>query len=143
MKLKGYRGELYFHVVEDDRRLGFGDGRLVEPGVELKAKDEQKRIGNRLRSRKVPVECSFGMHGCSNWQDLRDNIFPSHGRWVCLVRLNTRLRNFSTRHAALRRKVVAMRRVGYSFAYSGFLSRDARSEDVAQWILEKPYKGIK
>lgn len=143
MKLKGYRGELYFHVVEDNRRLGFGDGRLVEPGVELRAKDRKKRIGNRLRSRKVPVECSFGMHGCSNWQDLRDNIFPSHGKWVCLVRLNTKVRKFDTKHAALRRKVVAMRMVDNSFFSCGFDSWNVRSEDVAQWILEKPYKGIK
>lgn len=151
MKLKGYRGEFYFHVLSSDRKLGYGDGRIVVPGKELKAKKTSRQLACGIRAGIVPdepIQCKYGMHGCSTARKLKKCARLDVGKWICLVRLNTRLKHFRNKHAALRRKVVFMRQVDDDF-YSQLsppCSMDWRgwpakysSRAIAKWIMEKPW----
>ena len=137
MKIKGVRGELYFHILQPDRKLRYGDNRVVEPGVELKAKSQRTSKGT---PRKVPMKCKFGMHGCTTaaspelaefWTDY----------WICIVRLWGNVRTFGDKSAALRRKVVAMRQIGGDGNYPP--ARWGGDGEVYIWVMAKPYKGVK
>lgn len=136
MKIKGVRGELYFHVLGPDRKLRYGDGRVVEPGSELKAKT---KYTTKNTPRKIPMECKFGMHGCTTAASpALEGFWTDY--WVCIVRLWGNVRTFGNKSAALRRKVVAMRQVGVDGEYPP--SRWNGDEEVYNWVMAKPYKGV-
>ena len=137
MKIKGVRGELYFHVLQPNRRLRYGDGRVVEPGSELKAKTQYTTKGT---PRKIPMECQFGMHGCTTAASSALEGFWT-GYWICIVRLWGNVRTFGDKSAALRRKVVAMRQIGEDGDYPP--ARWYGDEEVYNWVMAKPYKGVK
>lgn len=137
MKIKGVRGELYFHVLQPSRKLKYGDERVVEPGSELKAKTQRTSKGT---IRKVPMECQFGMHGCITAASFALEGFYG-GCWLCIVRLWGNVRTFGDKSAALRRKVVAMRQIGANGEYPP--SRWNGDEEVYNWVMAKPYKGVK
>lgn len=137
MKIKGVRGELYFHVLRHNRRLRYGDGRVVEPGSELKAKTQYTTNGTPL---KIPIECQFGMHGCTTAaSSALAGFFPDD--WICIVRLWGNVRTFGNKSAALRRKVVAMRQIGEDGSYPP--ARWDGDREVYNWVMAKPYKGVK
>lgn len=137
MKIKGVRGELYFHILQPDRKLQFGDNRVVEPGSELKAKVQYTAKG---APRKVPAECQFGMHGCANVSSYE--LYAFHRDcWICIVRLWGNVRNFGDKSAALRRKVVAMRQVGVDGEYPPNVW--GGDKGIYNWVMAKPYKGVK
>jgi len=137
MRIKGVRGELYFHVLQPSRRLRYGDDRVVEPGSELKAKTQHTTKGT---PRKVPIECQFGMHGCST---STSSSLPSFyiNDWICIVRLWGNVRTFGGKSAALRRKVVAMRQVGVDGDRHTLMSYS--DQEIYDWVMAKPYKGVK
>lgn len=136
MKIKGVRGELYFHVLQPNRRLRYGDGRIVKPGSELKAKTQYT---TKDTPRKVPMECQFGMHGCTSAASLSLGGFFGDS-WICIVRLWGNVRTFNDKSAALRRKVVAMRQIGANGEYPP--SRWDGDEGVYNWVMAKPYKVV-
>jgi len=115
----------------------YDDGRVVEPGSELKAKTQYTTKGT---PRKVPVECQFGMHGCITSASYALDLFFTDN-WVCIVRLWGNVRTFNDKSAALRRKVVAMRQIGANGEYPP--SRWNGDEEVYNWVMAKPYKGVK
>ena len=137
MRIKGVRGELYFHVLEPSRTLRYGDGRIVEPGSELKAKSQ---LNSKGKPRKVPMECQFGMHGC-----ITAASYPLEGfwsrNWICIVRLWGNVRTFNDKSAALRRKVVAMRQIGVNGEYPP--NKWDGDQAIYDWVMAKPYKGYK
>ena len=145
MKLKGYRGEIYFHILCPNRRLTYGDERLVEPGRELKA----RKVGQFPSKSKRPVLCEYGMHACKDFNDTLRYRSASEGSWICLVRLNTEVIHDKNKSVALRRKVVAMRKFGdlfndeYTTIDLTWMSNKIANDIVSSWILAKPYKGIK
>lgn len=136
MRIEGVRGELYFHVLQPDRKLQFGDNRVVEPGSELKAKVQYTAKG---APRKVPAECQFGMHGCKR-ADSPDLFCHAIGCWVCVVRLWGNVQHFGNKSAALRRKVIAMRQVASHHDYPPMWNGD---RSIYDWVMAKPYKGVK
>lgn len=136
MRVKDVRGELYFHVLYPNRKLRFGDNRLVEPGSELKAKAQRTRKGT---TRKVPRRCEFGMHGCITAASCSLEGFWI-GYWVCIVRLWGNVRTFNDKSAALRRKVVAMRQVGPGHYPPSKWDSD---QAIYDWVMANPYKGAK
>lgn len=137
MKIKGVRGELYFHILQPDRKLRYGDNRVVEPGVELKAKSQRTSKGT---PRKVPMKCKFGMHGYTTAASYARGAFLDY-RWICIVRLWGNVRTFGDKSAALRRKVVAMRQVGVDGEYPPNVW--GGDKGIYNWVMAKPYKGVK
>lgn len=137
MRIKGVRGELYFHVLQPDRTLKYGDGRIVEPGSEMKAKSQKNSKG---KPRKVPMECQFGMHGCAHAASFPLKGF-FEGYWICIVRLWGNVRTFSDKSAGMRRKVVAMRQIGNGhYPPSKWGSSD---QAIYDWVMADPYRGVK
>lgn len=133
MKSGKFRGEIYFHVIGEDRELGHGDRREVVPGKELKAKVKHNSRG---KAHKRPIECQHGMHGCKSI--LSCEMFPLWpGRWLCIVRLRDKVRHFGTKSAGLRREVVAMRQNTEDHGYQTFSS----NEEAYSWVMAKPWKG--
>jgi len=137
MRINGVKGELYFHVLQPNRKLLYGDGRVVEPGSELKAKTQ---LNTKGKPRKVPMECQFGMHGCITAVSYALCQFLSR-RWICIVRLWGNVRTFGDKSAALRRKVVAMRQIGVDGEYPP--NRWDGDQAIYDWVMAKPYKGYK
>lgn len=137
MRIDGVRGELYFHVLQPDRTLKYGDGRIVEPGSELKAKSQ---LNSKGKPRKVPMECQFGMHGCTTAASYALEPFWGYN-WICIVRLWGNVRTFNDKSAALRRKVVAMRQIGVDGEYPP--SKYSDDQAIYDWVMAKPYKGYK
>ena len=136
MRIKGVRGKLYFHVLRPNRKLLYGDGRVVEPGSELKAKSQ---LNSKGKPRKVPYECQFGMHGCITAASYSLDGFLE-GNWICIVRLWDNVRTFRDKSAGLRRKVVAMRRIGNGYYPP---SKWGGDRAIYDWVMEAPYKGGK
>ena len=62
---------LAWHFLPEDKRLGYGDGRLVEVGVTLECEGE-------------PALCSNGMHGSVR---LIDALYYASGPVVCRVKI--------------------------------------------------------
>jgi hypothetical protein len=62
---------LAWHFLSEDKRLGYGDGRLVEVGVPLECRGK-------------PVLCSNGMHGSAR---LIDAVYYASGPIVCRVKI--------------------------------------------------------
>lgn len=132
MRVKGIRGELYFHVLDGNRKLRFGDDRIVEPGSEMKAKTQLTAKGT---PRILPRECQFGMHGCKDVGSSALSNFELH-KWVCVVRLWGNVRTFYNKSAGLRRKVVAMRQIE---SYIDFPQRWGSNQDVYDWVMAEPW----
>lgn len=137
MRINGVKGELYFHVLQPDRKLQFGDGRVVEPGSDLKAKTQ---LNTKGKPRKVPMKCQFGMHGCITAASCELHPFFCEN-WICIVRLWGNVRTFNDKSAALRRKVVAMRQIGVGGGYPP--RRWGGDQAIYDWVMAKPYKGYK
>ena len=102
------KGTLYFHILNADRKLCYGDGREVVPGKEMKA----KRCGHDgFLPGNLPVLCQYGMHASLHVRDADRYVRIGIGKWVCLVRLNGEVDGLSNKFVGLRRKVVAMRQI--------------------------------
>ena len=139
MKVKGVRGELYFHVVNEDRRLGHGDNRLVVPGKELKARASRNWDGNL---RLEPVECKHGMHGCKSINSYE--MFRLCPRWwLCIVRLRCNVRRFGFKSAGMRREVVAMRQYNPKEGPPCGVKKFKNNTEAYNWVMEHPWGGPK
>lgn len=133
MRVKGIRGELYFHVIgRIDRKLYHSDGRTVVPGKELKAGGYNKKT-SRGKARRVPVLCGFGMHASKEFSHAASFVFPFCGTWICIVRLWGNVKNKNYKSAGMRRKVVAMRQC------DGTIRASESSQTVYNWVMANPW----
>lgn len=128
MRVKGVRGELYFHILESDRKLQYGDRREVVPGKELKMPGS-----DRLK----PVLCERGMHASKEINDARQYSYIKPEKWVCIVRLNTNVIHDFDKSVAKRRIVVAMRQI------KTWIQEDSgtfwNSDLAYKWVMAKPW----
>jgi len=86
------------------------------------------------------MKCQFGMHGCTTATSPElAGFWPDN--WVCIVRLWGNVRTFGNKSAALRRKVVAMRQIGVDGEHQP--CRWYGDEEIYNWVMAKPYKGVK
>lgn len=128
MRVKGVRGELYFHILDSDRKLKYGDGREVVPGKELKMPGSDKL---------KPVLCIIGMHASKEIVCARQYMRPRPGTWICIVRLNTNLIHDRDKSVGARRTVVAMRQIRtwrQADSYTFWNSKCAY-----KWVMAKPW----
>lgn len=133
MKLRGKKGEFYFHTVRPNKKLK-RDGREVKTGEKLYFKYPD---GKEAVNGSIPVPCGAGMHGCSTfrgvqwWGDFAD------GYYLCVVKLGGKVRHSSNKQKSVAtwREVVGMREM--SLRDSSYLrfQQGLRSEDVARWVL--------
>ena len=154
MKIKPFKGQVYFHVLESNRILM--DGRVVVPGRTYHATKptyiyEQDRLTWTAYKNGIPTQCAWGMHASNGF--FYDAV---RGSWICLVRLWGSVNHSESKSVAQRRKVIAMRRWNkcttatdyfeikwqhmydevFSLGYLGDLQK------VADWVLAKPYMNI-
>jgi len=82
----------YWHFINQDRKLGYGDNRIVEPGkiytVDCK-----------------PVLCEAGLHGSYN---ALDALHYAPGQIICRVELSGKIVHGDDKSAATERKVIWM-----------------------------------
>lgn len=140
-RIKGVRGEVYFHVLEPDRKLLFLDQRLVEIGRELKASREAHREWFGSRASDEPELCVFGMHAC---RESRDILWwygtTCLGFWLCSVRLWGNVIHGDHKSVGMRRKVIAMRQIQKEDMEGlGEILQDSNA--TYQWILAGSEKG--
>jgi len=130
MRVPGIRGELYFHILARDRRLHYGDNRLVEVGKELKA-----RKMDPWYHQPYPVLCSFGMHGSARFIDAVGYRFPERGYWVCVVRIWGHLDIGNDKVCGDRRRVIAMRQVENNKEIRFLTHEDTTDRMVYEWVM--------
>ena len=128
MRVKGVRGELYFHILDSDRKLKYGDGREVVPGKELKMPGSDHFF---------PIMCFKGMHASKGIRGARTYAIIVPGSWVCIVRLNTNVINHYDKSVASRRTVVAMRQVKTRRHANSYIFWS--SELTYKWVMAKPW----
>lgn len=130
MKLKGKKGEFYFHSTCG--WLGYGDGRVVEAGTTY----EMFRWGQSARNTN-PKLCSVGMHGCKYLDGLRKWGLHYEQLYLCVVQLigDVRHGNKGSKSVARKRKVVAMRTLTDKDRLYLLYTNGLRSEDVARWVM--------
>lgn len=152
MKIKPFKGEVYFHVLGSKRRLM--DGRVVEPGHTYHATKPDPLIYHEgiisLWKNNQPTPCVWGMHASEGlFYDVDD------ADWICLVRLWGNVTHSPSKFVAQRRKVIAMRQwnnrelastyfgINWHVCSDGFIiCNDGDLQKVADWVLAKPYENI-
>ena len=136
-------GNLYFHILDSNRELRYGDYRKVTPGKELKA----KRTGEfQPYLNKHPVFCEYGMHASKHIQDAHVYRFINTECWVCLVRLWGNVQHGSDKSVGLRRKVVAMRQIKSGdmakiIKGGKFYKKSDYDYHFVEWVLANPWDG--
>lgn len=138
MKLRGRKGEFYFHRLESTGRLGHGDGRIPVVGVWMRAK-RTCRIGAGVWSSvdvTNPRHCAPGMHACRFFEGLTEWGWPRQGTYLCVVKLKGRVQHHlgkAGKSVGRDRMIVAKRLVPYDLTLDAVAG--LRSEDVARWIM--------
>lgn len=137
MKLRGRKGEFYFHTLGPLGRLSHGDGRTPKVGEWLKARRMVENSWGHYRNYGMvtqPEECEPGMHACKQFAGTRIWGYPHEGMFLCVVQLKGKVRHFENhKSVALERKIVAKRRVGVAITWAEV--QGLRSEDVARWVM--------
>lgn len=129
MKLNGRRGEVYFHILQNENcTLRYQDNRKVEVGKVLKAsKRAHSKTWGTYTDKEFynkPMMCQYGMHASKNIWDAMKYVAPASERYVCLVRLHDKVEHGDDKSVALRRECIAMRQVEIGNSFELFL-RDA------------------
>lgn len=153
MKIKPFKGQVYFHVLRPDSLLL--DGRKVTPGRTYHATRPNVLTGRSNAQwaayrKRTPTLCTWGMHASNG---LFCDVHTKD--WVCLVRLWGNVVHSPSKSAAQRRKVIAMRQWTDTISLAGcfgikwiyqkdgiVLGGGDNLQKVADWVLAKPYMNI-
>lgn len=134
MKLKGKKGEFYFHTLCHGGRLANGDGRSPELGEWLRARymyKDKSGVWRDCGAVSNPEECNPGMHACKTNLGIQLWGKTYGGAILCVVKLRGKVKHFKDdKSVALERKIVAMRKIPNAANFRGI-----RSEDLARWVF--------
>lgn len=139
MKIKGIEGECYFHTVDSNRRLGYGDNRWVRIGRWMRGRNQFPGGWTYVTE---PRHCAPAMHACKTITGIRTYSFPHQGRYISICQLRGKVAHQWNKSHALERRVLFIRRIktfeDYKFAMFG-----GSSGQVAKWIMNPHLNAFK
>lgn len=141
MRIPGIEGEVYFHGVQRDRRLGIfpgQDNRWVRKGRWMRARDYSGEPVFFDSEHEVPM-CEFGMHACKEASGLFLWWSPHVRGYLSLVQLRGVVRHFDGKSVGEERRVLFIRRItkkDWERLFNFDSSREPRvSMILANWVM--------